>query len=300
LDVVTADGQHRHVSPDPEADPDLFWAMRGAGANFGVVTALEVDLFPVATLRGGELGFAAEASDDVVHAYADWARDVPETVASSILLLGYPDDPAVPDAVRGRHVTHVRFAYSGDDPAEGARWVEPLRQIGPRIVDTVRVMPYTEVGTIHHEPVDVPVPALDRNLLLGDFDHDAASVLSKLAGPDAEAPFLTEMRAWGGALSRPPAVSNAVGGRDANFSLLAISDPDAENRARRDELMDAMQPWATGTTYLNFNGVEENSVEAVRRMYRPEVFARLQRVKAVYDPDNVFRVNFNIPPATVG
>jgi FAD/FMN-containing dehydrogenase len=295
FDVVTADGEHRRVSAD--ADPDLFWALRGAGANFGVVTAMEVDLFPVATLLGGELAFGPELSEDVLPTYLDWAREVPETVASSVLLLGYPDDPAFDEEVRGRHITHVRVADSGDDHAEGRDRVEQLRRIGPRVRDTVRVMPYAEVGTIHHEPTDVPVPAFDRNLLLGDLDHGAARVLSEHAGPQAKAPFLTELRAWGGALSRRPAVPNVVAGRDAAYSLLAISDPVAEDRARRDQLLDAMRPWATGTTYLNFNGVEESSPEAVRHAYHPADFARLQDVKAAYDPDNRFRINFNIPPA---
>ena len=294
LDVVTADGRHRHVSPD--ADPELFWALRGAGGNFGVVTAMEVQLFPVATVLGGELAFAAELSEKVLHTYVDWAREVPETVASSVLLLAYPDDPAVPGELRGRHITHVRVACSEDEVEECRRWVEPLRRIGPRLVDTVRVMPYADVGTIHHEPVDVPVPAFDRNVLLGDVDHDAATMLAKHAGPGADAPFLTELRAWGGALSRPPAVPNAVGGRDAGYSLLAISDPDPWSRAGRDELLDAMRPWSTGATYPNFSGVEDSSPDAVRRGYRPEDFARLQVVKAAYDPENLFRVNFNIPP----
>ncbi len=296
FDVVTADGRNRHVTADADADPDLFWALRGAGANFGVVTAMEVDLFPVATLLGGELCFDAEASEEVLHTYSDWARDVPETMASSILLLGYPDGPAVPEERRGRHITHVRLAYTGDDHAGGDQWVEQLRRIGPRVVDTVRVMPYAEMGTIHHEPTDEPVPAFDRNILLSDFDLDAASVLSKYAGPSADAPFLVELRAWGGALSRPPTVPNAVGGRDAAYSLLAISDPVAENRARRDELLEAMRPWATGMTYPNFAGVEDGSLDAVRRAYGPEDFARLQEIKAVYDPENRFRINFNIPP----
>jgi FAD/FMN-containing dehydrogenase len=295
MDVVTADGRHRRVTHDG-SDADLFWALRGAGANFGVVTAMEVDLFPVASLLGGELCFGADASEDVVHAYVDWARDVPETMASSVMLLRYPDDPAVPEGLRGEHVTHVRVAYSGDDLAEGRRWVSRLRRIGPRVVDTVRVMPYTEVGTIHHEPTDVPVPAFDRNVLLGSLDHDGATILAKHAGPVADAPFLTELRAWGGALSRTPAVPNVVAGRDAAFSLLAISDPSLDGRARRDDLLVAMRPWATGSSFLNFNGVEDTSVDAVRRVYGPETFARLQRAKARHDPDNLFRVNFNIPP----
>lgn len=294
LDMITADGQSRHVTES--SDPDLFWAMRGAGANFGVVTAMEFDLFPVPTLLGGELCFGAEVSQAVLQVYPEWASEVPETMASSVLLLSYPDDPAVPVPLRGQHITHLRVAYSGDDHAEGEHFVESLRRIGPTVVDTVRVMPYAEVGTIHHEPTEEPVPAFDRNLLLRQLDPDATSLLSTYAGPTSQAPFLVELRAWGGALSRPPGVPNAIGGRDATYSLIAISDPSAQNRARRDELLTAMSPWATGMTYANFAGVEEATVEAVRRAYTADDFARLQAIKADYDPDNVFRVNFNIPP----
>ena len=296
VDLVTADGRRRHVTAD--ADPDLFWALRGAGANFGVVTALEIDLFPVATLLGGELCFTPDVCADVLATYADWAGDVPDTMASSVLLLTYPDDPALaPDpALRGRHVTHVRVADSSDDHAEGRRWVERLRRTGPRLVDTVRVMPYADVGTIHHEPVDTPVPAFDRNVLLSRFDVGAAATLARHTGPAAAGGVLAELRAWGGALSRPADPPDAVGGRDAQFSLLAIADPDPGTRARRDGLLDGLRPWSTGGSYPNFSGVEDTSAEAVRRGYRPEDFARLRQIKAAHDPDNRFRVNFNIPP----
>jgi FAD/FMN-containing dehydrogenase len=314
IELVTADGRLRRVSADPAAggDPDLFWALRGAGANFGVVTALEVDLFPVARLLGGELCFGDEVGADVVPAYVDWARAVPEAMASSLMLMRYPDDPAVRPELRGRHVTHVRLAWSGegrgagrgdgDDLAAGRPWVERLRGIGPRLVDTVRTMPYTEVGTIHHEPVDEPVPAFDRNVLLGDLDGAAASALWRHAGPGAAAPLLAELRAWGGALSRPPAVPNAVGGRDARFSLLGIAGPDPADRARRDEMLDALAPWGTGGTYLNFCGVEDGvgdpAAGAVQRAHRPGDLARLRTLKAIHDPGNVFRVNFNVAPST--
>jgi FAD/FMN-containing dehydrogenase len=300
VELVTADGRHRRVDGDADAVPDLFWALRGAGANFGVVTALEIDLFPVATLLGGELCFGPEHAEAVLHAYVDWAAAVPEPIGSSLLLLTYPDDPAVPPALRGRHVTHVRVADSAADctadGGEGRRWVDRLRRIGPRLVDTVRVMRYADVGSIHHDPVDTPVPAFDRNVLLHTFDHAAAAVLARHAGPAAGAPFLAELRAWGGALARPPAVPNAVGGRDAAFSLLAISDPDPVNRARRDDLLAAVRPWATGATYPNFSGVEDAGPARVRTAYRPADWDRLRRLKAALDPGNLFCVNHNIPP----
>lgn len=122
-------------------------------------------------------------------------------MASSLLLLACPDGEPVPAPLRGKHITEVRFAYSGDDLADGWAWLEPFRQIGAPILDTVRIMPYAEVGTIHHEPTDAPVPAFDKNNLLGDLDADAAATLFRHAGPEARAPFVAELRVFGGVLS---------------------------------------------------------------------------------------------------
>ena len=291
IEVVTADGVLRRVTAGSE--PDLFWALRGAGANFGVVTALEIDLFPVARLLGGGLYFGPEASADVLEVYSRWAKDAPEEMASSVLLLAYPDDQVVPQPLRGRHITEVRFAYSGPDPADGSELLEPFRQLGTPVLDTVRLMPYAEVGTIHHEPADIPVAAFDRNALLGDLDAEAAAALSRHAGPAALAPFVVELRAFGGALSRPPTVPNAVGSRGASFLLFAATLRMADNPAR-DALFAAMRPWDTGGRYLNFMGVEDTSTQVVRSAYRPEDFARLAELKARYDPANIFRINFNI------
>ena len=263
LELVTADGQHRHVTAD--SDPDLFWAVRGGGGNFGIVTAMEVELFPVARLLGGELCFDATHCEDVLHTYVEWTRDVPETMASSVLLLDYPEDRLVPECLRGRHVTHLRIAYTGEDPLEGHDLVERLRRVGPRLLDTVRVMPYSAGGSIHHEPTDQPVAAFDRNILLDELDHDAASVLFQFAGPTAGASFLTELRAWGGALSRPAAPPNAVGGRNAAYSLLAISGPETRPRIARDALLEAMQPWSTGIDLPELRRCREH-LAALRRL----------------------------------
>jgi FAD binding domain/Berberine and berberine like len=293
IEVVTADGVLRQVTAD--AEPDLFWALRGAGANFGVVTSMEVDLFPVARLLGGGLYFGPEASAEVLEVYSRWAKDAPDEMASSVLLLAYPDDEAVPEPLRGRHVTEVRFAHSGDEPASGRELIEPFRRIDTPLLDTVRIMPYAEVGTIHHEPTDIPVAAFDKNALLGDLDATAAAALSRHAGPRAQAPFAVELRAFGGALSRPSAVPNAVGSRSASFVLFAATLSLADNPGR-DALFAAMRPWATGMHYLNFMGVEDARTQVVRTAYRSGDFARLADLKERYDPANTFRINFNIPP----
>jgi hypothetical protein len=297
IEVVTADGRERRVTPD--SDPDLFWALRGAGANFGVVTAMEIDLFPVERLLGGGLFFGPEASAEVLEVYSRWAADAPEEMASSVLLLAYPDDAPVAEPLRGRHVTEVRFAWSGDDPALGRELIEPFRRVGDPLLDTVRVMPYAEMGSIHHEPVDVPVAAFDKNALLGAIDSGAMTALSRHAGPEAGAPFVVELRAFGGALGRPAAVPNAVGSRGASFVLFAATLSMADNPAR-DALFAAMSPWSTGMRLLNFMGVEDAGAPSVRTAYRPQDYARLAELKARHDPANAFRVNFNIPPRQRG
>ncbi|WP_171169091.1 FAD-binding oxidoreductase [Streptomyces sp. I05A-00742] len=293
LRLVTADGRLRDVTA--ASDPDLFWAVRGGKDNFGLVVGAEIDLFPVARLYGGGLYFPGEATAEVLHAYADLVRHLPEETATSVLLVRNPDLPGIPQPLRGRFVTHLRFAHSGD-PADGELLVKPLRALGPVLLDTVREMPYAEVGTIHHEPTSLPYVVHDRNLLLSDLTHDAVDTLVDLAGPDARPPFVTELRHFGGAYARPPEVPNCVGGRDAAFSLFTGADPASGPPRQRDALLAGLRPWSTGGMNLNFAGVEDATPDRVRAAYAPADYERLRNLKSHYDPGNMFRINFNIPP----
>jgi hypothetical protein len=292
LRVVTADGRLREVTPD--SDPGLFWAVRGGKDNFGIVVGMEIELFPVSRLYGGGLYFPADATRDVLCAYAEWSRTVPEDLASSVLLAQNPDLPMVRPPLRGRFVAHVRIAFSGAEGGE--ELVRPLREIGPTLMDTLRDMPYTEVGTIHHDPTDAPYEAYDRNVLLREADKSAVDTLMTHADPDTQPPFIAELRHFGGAYARPPTIPNCVGGRDATFSLFVGATSAAESRDRRDHLLADMHPWSTGGTNLNFAGVEDTDPAIVRTAYRPGDYTRLTELKAVYDPGNMFRINFNIPP----
>ncbi|WP_218010154.1 FAD-binding oxidoreductase [Actinomadura chibensis] len=292
LRLVTADGRIRDVGPG--SDPDLFWAVRGGKDNFGVVVGMEIDLFPVPWLYGGGLYFPADAAGDVLHAYTEWTRSLPDPMASSVMLAENPDLPAVPAPLRGRSVAHVRIAYSGAEGGEDL--VRPLREIGPALMDTLRHMPYAEVGTIHHDPTDAPYTAYDRNALLRGLGKDAVDTLLAHAGPGARPPFIAELRHFGGAYARPPAIPNCVGGRDAAYSLFTGATPAPGSREARDRLLADMRPWSTGGTNLNFAGVEDADPAVVRTAYRPGDYTRLTELKAVHDPGNVFRVNFNIPP----
>lgn len=297
FEVVTADGELRGVSP--ESEPDLFWALRGGKGNFGVVTSMEIELFPVATLYGGGLYFDADTAAAALHAYREWTGTVSEEMSSSVMLTRFPDLPEVPDPLRDRYVAHVWIAWSGP-VAEGERWVQPLRAAGPVLLDTVAEMPYREGSTVHHEPT-TPLPTYDRNTALGAVDSAAVDTILELAGPEADAPFLLELRHHGGAYARPPEVPNAVAGRDAAFLLFSVSvlDPDriAEIRGSHDTLHRRMHPWSTGGVFLNFLGIHDTGVESVRSAYRTADYERLTAVKAAHDPGNLFRINHNIPPA---
>jgi hypothetical protein len=295
LDVVTADGQLRTVSAQRE--PDLFWALRGGKGNFGVVVSMEIDLVPVARLYGGGLWFDAAHAPAALHAYADWVASVPDAMGSSVLLIRLPDLPAVPPALRGRYIAHVRIAYAGS-AEDGARWVEPLLRAAPAFRDTVRDMPYREVGTIHDEPT-TPVPFYARNTALARLDRDAVAALLRVAGPDAGAPYLVELRHLGGALGRPGPAPSAVGRRDGQFSLYSgsVVAPGGLGAARvaHRGLHDALRPWSTGGVCLNFLSGPDVTAEELSSAYTPEVYARLRELKRRYDPDNLFRVNHNLP-----
>ncbi|MDA3648894.1 FAD-binding oxidoreductase [Saccharopolyspora indica] len=295
VEIVTADGQLRRVTA--ESDPELHWALCGAGGNFGVVTGMEVDLFPVPELFGGALYFDAHQVEDVLTTWQRWTRDLPGEMTSSVALVPFPDVPALPEPLRGRHVAHVRIAHAGD-PAEGERLVEPLRAVGPRLIDSVRVMPYREVGTICNDPVQ-PMPYVTTNAMLREIDDAAIKILLDLVGPGAPQRCVVEIRHLGGALSQPAA--NCVGNRDAAY-VLGLNSKVDDNTADaantlQNHVMDEMRHWSTGGRCLNFLAGGSANPEDVRAAYDAPDYTHLQTLKSTYDPTNTFRLNHNIPPA---
>ncbi|CAL9655568.1 FAD-binding oxidoreductase [Streptomyces sp. enrichment culture] len=300
FDLVTADGDVRTVTPDSE--PDLFWAVRGGRGNFGVVTAAEIDLVPVTRVYGGGLFFPGSRAAEVLPAYFDWLSGQPEEMTSSVILLRFPDLPAVPEHNRGKFLIHVRIAFTGT-PEEGERLVAPLRALGPER-DVVEDMAYTRVGEIYLDPPR-PTPAWARTALLRDVDAAAVQALLDVAGHDHGhlPPGGVEIRHLGGALSRPGAVPSALGVPEAGFHLFmsmpAQPGTEAAERARKAEqrVIDSLARWDTGRLLPTFMFSSDSAVEDVARGYAPEDYARLRRIKAAHDPGNMFRINHNIPPA---
>lgn len=300
MDVVTADGRLRHVTADSE--PDLYWALLGGRDNFGIVTGMEFGLVPVARLYGGGLFFDAERTPGILQAYRRWTATVPEEMNSSVALIPFPDDPQVPEPVRGRHVWHVRIACTGSAEA-GERLVEPLRQAGSRLLENLRDMPYEQSAGIHDEP-RVPMPWAADNAFLTDLDDAAIRTILRHTGPGAARPAIVELRHLGGALTRRPVHPNAVGHRDAGFVLAVLTpltgDSAVDEHAFLDSMFKDLQPWTSGR-FLNFMGHGDTAdEERTRTAYTADDHRRLTALKADYDPRNAFRLNYNIRPCTPG
>ncbi|GAA3041402.1 FAD-binding oxidoreductase [Pseudonocardia yunnanensis] len=296
LEVVTADGELRHV--DASSDPELFWALRGGKGNFGVVTALEFDLFPVPRLYGGAIYFPGERMADVLRAWTAWLPGTPEIMVSSFAVMRQPPVPEVPEPLRGAFVVSLRFAYTGT-AEDGERMIAPLRAVAPAVLDTVRDMPYTEVASIHNEPTD-PVPYYERGIMLRKFPAEALDKLVELVGPDSDSTLaIAELRALGGAWDREPAVPNAVATRGLPYSLLGVAaGPLAEEHQLKKSvaaLLDGMEPWRGDQRLVN-NLAPDEATDAAA-IYGPERYERLVAIKKTYDPDNMFRLNHNVVPA---
>ncbi|WP_329459882.1 FAD-binding oxidoreductase [Streptomyces sp. NBC_01497] len=296
LDVVTADGELRHV--DARCEPELFWALRGGKGNFGVVTALEFDLFPVPRLYGGGIYFPGERMDDVLRAWTAWHPRTPETMVSSFAVLRLPPLPEVPEPLRGAFVVALRFAYTGR-AEDGERMTAPLRAVAPAVLDTVRDMPYTEVGSIHNEPTQ-PLPYYERSITLREFPTEAQDKLVELVGPDSDTTmWIAEPRALGGAWDREPAVPNAVATRGLPYVLLGVEvGPLSQEQQHKESvaaLLTGMETWRGDRPLVN-NLAPEEAADAAA-IYGPERYERLAAVKKLYDPANMFRINHNVVPA---
>ncbi|MFZ2174223.1 MAG: FAD-binding protein [Rhodococcus sp. (in: high G+C Gram-positive bacteria)] len=290
MEVVTAEGQLRRVDHDTE--PDLFWALLGGGAAFGIVTQMTFRLFPIQTLDGGGIFYDIADAPAVLRCWRDWIGTVPDSVSSSVAVINFPPLPELPEPLRGRTVLHLRYAYV-DDHGDGMAMIAPMRSVATSIIDTVTEMMYPALASIHADPTH-PMPAVERSRLLRELPDEALDALLGVVGPEAGLPImLAEIRAMGGALSRAPATPNAVAGRDAAFTLVAIgvlAPPIAEVvPTALDAVIDALAPWGTGGALVNFAGsTQGESADRVVAAWSPAQLARLVETREKYDPRGVF------------
>jgi FAD/FMN-containing dehydrogenase len=291
IELVTADGEHVRV--DASHDPDLFWALRGGGGNFGVVTAMEFKLYPVSALYGGWLVWPWEQSHEVISRWVEWTRTTPDEVTSMARIMQLPPMPDIPEIVRGRQIVVVSAAILGS--REDSEWLlGPMRDLRPEI-DTFAEMAPVGLSHLHGDP-EHPVPAMSDTRVLDDLPEAAVDAFVERAGPDAGSSLLlAELRQMGGAFARSGEDHGALSRIDGDFVAFAAGIPMDEQigaAVERDsrELMEKMEAYGHGRSYSNF---AERPTDA-GAFYPDDVYARLRDVRSRVDPDGLMRANHEI------
>lgn len=283
VELVTADGEARTV--DAENEPDLFWALRGGGGSYGVVTALQLNLVPIADVYGGALLFPAEVGVEGIRAYREWAASVSEDVTSVVRFLRPPDIPDVPELLRGKALLTIDAACIGDQAA-GEAAIAPLREIGEPILDTFGQVPAPALCEIHMDP-EQPVPGHGHHRVLRELSDEAIDAFVGAAGPDSGTPLLlTELRQMGGALGRPDPDGGALSHLDADWVMYGVGmvmSPEMGEAvdAGLDRIHEAMEPWAADGGYFNFAD-RPCDTDAI---LPPDVCSRLAEAKRKWDPE---------------
>jgi hypothetical protein len=296
-EVVTATGDV--VVASQTQNPDLFWALRGGGGNFGIVTHFTLRLHPVGQLLwGGMLIFPGVRGAEVMKAYRDFVLKAPDEVGSGLAFLTAPPEEFVPEPARGHPCIGIVCAYLGD-PADGPSAYAPLLELDPAVV-MCEPMPYVALQSLL-----LPGNPKGRlNYWTGDFydtlPDEAIDVLAEICSRPSSPFNQIIVVPGGGAIARVDDDASAFGSRDAEFNIHFLGMWEGESESDRNiayirELAAALKPWSTGRVYLNFLG--EEGLSRVEAGFGPEKFARLQGIKAQWDPDNVFHHNQNIPPA---
>lgn len=291
VELVNAEGDL--IRADAENRPDLFWALRGGGGSFGVVTALEFNLFRISDVYAGALFFPLERGAEVLRAWRRWVDDVPEEVTSVGRFLQFPPIPGIPEPLRGGSFAAVEATSLLDQEATD-ELLQPLRALGPAI-DTFKTTPVRELEQLHMDP-DHPVSGFADGLLLSEFDDRAIDSLVRVAGAGSGSPLISvEVRHLDGALARKSPGAGALARIEGKFALFAAGmamtpEMGASVRAHIEIVQAVLGPWDSGRTYLNFAEKRERG----ERLFGDETYRRLQTVKAAVDPDDVFRSNHPI------
>lgn len=288
FELVTGQGEVLHVTPDNHAE--LFWGLRGGKGTLGIVTAVEIDLLPIAGFYGGAIYFDGSDAPAVLRAWRDWSLDLPEHANTSIALLQLPPLPDVPPPLAGKLTIAVRYA-SLADPAEAETLIAPIRAVATPVIDIVAPMPYAAMGAIHADPVD-PMPTFERSTLLGELDDSILNALISLAGPGSQSPqVVVEVRRLGGAMSRPAAQRSAFSHRSAGYNLMVIGalvPPIAEHvPPHAGAIMDAVAPWSVGELP---NFAPGSDAARLTRCYDEDTLVWLSALAEQHDPAGVLRV----------
>ena len=294
-EVVTADGHL--VRADAEHEPDLFWALRGGGGSFGIVTALEFRLFPHTQAYAGALWYPIERASEVLHAWGELTRgQVPDELTTIGRFLNFPPVQQIPEPVRGKSFVIVE-AYHTGEPAAADALLAPLRALAP-VNDTITTVPMPALSHLHMDP-EQPAPGTGDGMMIDQLPGEAIDAFAAAAGPGAAFPLLSvEMRHLGGEFARPRPGNGALACLDAHYMLFAVSmtpvpELVAPVTAQIEAVKGALAPWAARQMYLNFAETQTPAAP----FWTEQAYQRLRRIKANVDPDDIIRSNHPIPPA---
>ncbi|HYN52943.1 MAG TPA: FAD-binding oxidoreductase [Thermoleophilaceae bacterium] len=296
VEMVTAEGELVRATAEQHAD--LFWALRGGGGNYGVVTSLEFRLHPVGPeVLGGLVLHPAERGHELLTLFRNVMNDAPEELGLAFAYFTAPDDPEVPAELRGKPAAMVAGMYNGP-VGEGERVLRELRAFGPPAADFFAPVGYADFQCSIDDPPGYRNWWTAENLL--DLSDEAIETIAAGSEGLPVSPSMVFIVPWGGALARVGADESPLAGRDTKFvvhPLMLWED------AAQDEQMiafgrgwrDLLAPYASGTAYLNFLGDEGE--KRTQAGFAPGNLERLARIKAQWDPDDVFRANRHIRPA---
>jgi FAD/FMN-containing dehydrogenase len=281
FDVVTPDGRAQRADADENAE--LFWALRGGGGGYAVITAVEIELLPYAEVTGGALFFAAHDAPALLRAWRDWTRTAPEAMTTTWRILQLPPLPEVPAPLRGTATVCVDGVSL--EPAVADELERRLRAEAEPILGGFGPMPSVAVARLHGDPEE-PVPAVADGILLEDLGDDAMEAFLRVAAPGS--PLLSaELRHLGGALAEAPADAGARGGLEGEFLLMGvgIAGPHglAPAHAHLDRLFAALEPAATGTRFASV----AHRWGSLRTCVPDAALQRLARLREELDPDGL-------------
>jgi FAD/FMN-containing dehydrogenase len=285
FEIVTAWGERRRV--DASTEPELFWALRGGGGRFAIVTELELEAHAVGEVSAGSLVWPAEYAGEILEQLRRWTWDVPESLGAVFRYLSLPAVEAVPAPLRGRQVVAIVAAFVGT-ASDGRRLMRPWRSSRATLLDTFGPIGAADLVRVAGDP-EQPMPARGGGFMVEELAVGLVDSIAELIAEDALAPLtVLELRLLGGALSRTPEGAGALASLDGAFSVFAggaAADPAA--RAAIDDRLDTVRTrlaaWTTPQALLNVSAAGDDPAQA----FEHEVWERLLRARNEFDPDRL-------------
>ncbi len=292
VELVLGDGTQ--IRADEHTNPEVFWAVRGGGGNFGIVTAMEFRLYDIETAYAGMLLWDQAQAERVLRAWTAWTVNAPDCVTTSFRMLNLPPMPELPEFLRGRQLVIIDGAVLGDD-AEAEAVLADLRALEPEL-DTFGRVPAASLVRLHMDP-EGPTPAVSASTILADLPEAAMESFLALTGRGSGSSLLAaELRQLGGALGRPAEGAGALPMLDGRFVLFGVAvaatpELGARGAADAEALVDALAAYSAGRDYLNF---AESTVD-VSASYPADTWLRLKGIRSAVDAKGTLLANHQVP-----